>query len=98
MKISKNLKGATYDNPYQKPYALNDYSQNMPTPSGKGGGDPYVNPQSVMGSQFFDPTSPNDPAFSDMQTSQEVSSADPIGQIMADFNTAQGKLHNNGGK
>jgi hypothetical protein len=98
MAISKNLKGATYSNPYQQPYALNEYSQNVPPPKGTGGGPPYVNPQSAVDQHFFDPATPNDSAFSDMQAPAEQSVADPIGQIMSDFQTAQSKMNYGGGK
>jgi hypothetical protein len=73
----------------------------VPPPKASGGGAPYDNPYSDLGvveSQFFEPATPNDPAFSDMQAPNEISVADPIGQIMSDFSEAQSKMHNNGGK
>lgn len=96
--VSKNLQGATYDNPYQAPYALNDYSQNVPPPTEPGGGPAYVNPYSDVDRQFFDPITPNDATFSDMQAPSEQSVADPVSQIMADFQVAQQKLFNKGGR
>lgn len=95
---SKHLQGAVYENPYQAPYALNDYTQNEPVPDVKGGGDAYRNPESAIDQHFFDPVTPNDPVFSDMQAPADISSADPIGQIMSDFKHAQSQLKNNGGK
>lgn len=86
--ISKNTIGATYGNPYQAPYSDNDYSQNVAPPKGTGGGPAYKNPQSVVEQQFFNPATPNDDAFSDMQASNETSDANPIGQIMSDFQEA----------
>lgn len=86
--ISKNLHGAHYGNPYQAPYVENDYTQNVPPPKVSGGGPPYVNPVSAIDEFFFDPATPNDPAFSDMQAPNEISTADPIGQIKADFGAA----------
>lgn len=99
--ISKHLKGAKYGNPYQAPYAENEYSQNVAPPDVSGGGAPYANPYSDLGvvdSHFFSPTTPNDPAFSDMQAPNEISVADPIGQIMSDFQSAQQDMFNSGGK
>ena len=60
--------------------------------------NPYVNPNDVVTQHFFDPINPNDPAFSDMQAPYEVSTSNPIGQIMSDFKEAQSQLKNNGGK
>lgn len=97
-KIDKNLKGATYANPYQQPYANSDFSQNEPAPTGSGGGPAYENPYSAVDKQFFDPKTPNDSAFSDMQAMNEVSSANPLGQIMSDFKDAQAQLNYGGGK
>jgi hypothetical protein len=94
-KVSKNLQGATYGNPNQAPYVENDYSQNVPLPNVTGGGPPYDNPYSDLGvvdAHFFSPATPNDPAFSDMQAPNEISVADPIGQIMSDFKAAQQEL------
>lgn len=91
-KISKNMIGADYQNPYQAPYASNDYSQNVAPPNVSGGGEPYVNPQSVVDEHFFNPTNPNDDAFSDMQAPNEISSASPIDQIMSDFKSAQERM------
>lgn len=96
--VSKNLKGATYANPFEKPYANNDFSQNMPLPKGKGGGKPFVNPQTVVDQHFFEPYTPNDPAFSMDESPNEQSTANPIGAIMADFEAAQKNLFNNGGR
>lgn len=97
-KVSKNLKGATYANPFEKPYANNDFSQNMPQPTGSGGGPAYVNPQSVIDKHFFSPENPNDPAFSMDESPNEQSTANPIGAVMADFQEAQKNLFNNGGR
>jgi hypothetical protein len=100
-KISKHLKGAKYENPYQAPYAENNYSQNVAPPKDSGGGPAYKNPYSDLGvvdAHFFSPATPNDPAFSDMQAPNEVSVADPIGQIMSDFQAAQRDMFNSGGK
>jgi hypothetical protein len=97
-KVSKNLHGAQFSNPYEAPWALNEYTQNAPPPVAPGGGDPYVNPWNVVDEHFFDPITPNDPAFSDMQAPNETSTADPVGQIMSDFKQAQTKMKNNGGK
>jgi hypothetical protein len=96
--VSKNLQGATYGNPFQAPYTENTYSQNVAPPEVTGGGEAYTNPYSVVDQHFFNPTTPNDPAFSDMQAPNEISVADPIGQIKSDFAEAQTKLPNNGGK
>ena len=60
--------------------------------------NPYENPYQKVIEHFFDPTTPNDPAFSDMQAPYEVSTSDPIGAIMGDFKQAQSQLKNNGGK
>jgi hypothetical protein len=97
-RIDKHLKGATYGNPFEKPYANSDYNQNRPPPKGSGGGKAYVNPQTVIDQHFFEPATPNDPAFSMDESPNEQSTADPIGAIMADFQQAQKNLFNNGGK
>jgi hypothetical protein len=97
-KVSKNVHGARYDNPYEAPWVLNEYTQNAPAPAVTGGGNPYANPYQVVDEHFFDPITPNDPAFSDMEAPNEISTADPVGQIMSDFTQAQSKLKNNGGK
>lgn len=62
------------------------------------GTPPYDNPVSVIDRQFFDPTTPNDPAFSDDRAEYEVASDNPIDNIMADFKIAQSQLPNNGGR
>jgi hypothetical protein len=92
--ISKNLKGATYGNPYQQPYAENEYSQNQPAPTGSGGGKPYVNPQDRLAGEFFDPKTPNDSTFS----SSDGVSADPLDNILSGFSEAQSKMFNKGGR
>jgi hypothetical protein len=60
--------------------------------------NPYQNPYQEVVEHFFDPTTPNDPVFADVQAPYEISTASPIGQIMSDFQEAQSKLKNNGGK
>lgn len=95
--LNKHIIGATYANPYQAPFVENEYSQNTPPPDVKGGGGPYVNPYQTVTQHFFDPESPNDPAFSDMQAPNEVDVADPIGQIMSDFKRAQANSAKNSG-
>lgn len=65
---------------------------------GADGTPPYKNPVSAIDRQFFDPKNPNDAAFSDDRPEYQMSTDDPIGQIMADFKVAQSKLPNNGGR
>jgi hypothetical protein len=60
--------------------------------------NPYENPYQTVTEHFFDPTTPNDPAFTDVQAPYEISTATPFTQIMSDFKQAQSQLKNNGGK
>jgi hypothetical protein len=61
-------------------------------------GSIYENPNDVVAQHFFDPLTPNDPAFSAVQTPYQMPTADPIGAIMSDLKEAQAQLKNNGGK